>query len=410
MPSGSPPACTSTCARSTARRSSAWPTAGRFDVDLIKRQAHDALAHYLTLLIVIATLAGAALGLLVARALRTSLVPVPIASLAVGIGLVLFLPPHGALDHPQYYAYGPDIPRALDAVESVERSSHVLDQELDAQLVGLARLVIDPGRRRTLAGLPSVTIASDLHNNVLALSNLEQVVQGGPLLFPGDLTDRGSPLETSLVARVARLGHPLVFVSGNHDSDSLERALARRGAIVLTQDGRLNADGSFGPTIVKVAGLRIAGYSDPFERRAGQDFADRYKDGPTPAMQDAFTAWMRPLLGRVDVIMVHEPAMIQPALAVLKDHPPPRPLVFVVGHTHHADVERLPAVTVINGGSVGAGGTGNLTERTPLGLARLTYTTKPGFQPLAADLVTIDPGSGSATAERERLDAGGTAR
>ena len=122
-------------------------------------------------------------------------------------------------------------------------------------------------------------------------------------------------------------------------------------------------------------------------------------------MQDAFTAWMRPLLGKVDVIMVHEPALIEPALATLQDDPPPRPIVFVVGHTHHADVQRFPGVTVINGGSVGAGGTGNLTEKTPLGLARLIYTIKPGFQPLAADLVSIDPASGSATARRERLDA-----
>jgi predicted phosphodiesterase len=378
---------------------------GSLDIDLLRKQASDAIAHYLEMLIAIAALSGLALGLLVARATRAHWVAAPVTAAIAVVGLIVLLPPRGALDHPQYYAYGPDIPRALDAIESVERSSKALDEELDAQLVGLARLVIAPGRRRPLAGLPTVTIASDLHNNVLALSNLEAVVKGGPLLFPGDLTDRGSPLETSLVERVARLGHPLVFVSGNHDSDSLESTLAQRGAIVLTQDGQLREDGSLGSVIVNVRGLRIAGYSDPFERRAGQDFADRFDKGPTPAMQDAFTAWMRPLLGRVDVIMVHEPALIAPALATLADDPPPRPVVFVVGHTHHAGVQRLPGVTVINGGSVGAGGTGNLTERTPLGLARLTYTTRPGFQPLAADLVTIDPASGSATARRERLDA-----
>jgi hypothetical protein len=61
---------------------------------------------------------------------------------------------------------------------------------------------------------------------------------------------------------------------------------------------------------------------------------------------------------------------------------------------------------VINGGSVGAGGTGNLTEPTDLGVARFIYTAEPSFQPLAADLVEIDPGTGSATARRERLDAG----
>jgi predicted phosphodiesterase len=381
---------------------------GSLDLEALRREARDAIARYLRLLIAVAAAAAAALGLLTAAALRTerkaTIRAVAATTAAVVVVLVVLLPPRGALDRPQYYAFGPDIPRALDAVEAVERSTRTLDQELDAQLLGLARLVIDPGRRRSLAGRPSVTIASDLHNNVLALGNLEQVAGKGPLLFPGDLTDRGTPLETSLIARVVSLGHPFVFVSGNHDSDTLERALARRGAIVLTQYGRLNRDGSHGALVAEVAGLRIAGYSDPFERRATEDFADRYDNRPTPAMQDAFAGWLHPLLGKVDLVLVHEPALIQPALAILRDEPPPRPIVFVVGHTHDAAVQRFPGVAVINDGSIGAGGTGNLAEHTPLGIARLIYTTRPGFQPLAADLVTIDPGSGSATATRQRLD------
>ena len=60
----------------------------------------------------------------------------------------------------------------------------------------------------------------------------------------------------------------------------------------------------------------------------------------------------------------------------------------------------------INGGSLGAGGTGNLADTpTKLGIARLSYDTSGGvFHPLAADLVEIDPGTGAATARRERLD------
>ena len=34
----------------------------------------------------------------------------------------------------------------------------------------------------------------------------------------------------------------------------------------------------------------------------------------------------------------------------------------------------------------------------------MTYATGGGFAPLAADLVEIDPGNGSATAKRFRLD------
>jgi predicted phosphodiesterase len=206
------------------------------------------------------------------------------------------------------------------------------------------------------------------------------------------------------VGQVTGLGHPFVFVSGNHDSDSLQQDLARRGAVVLTERGRLNADGSYGDQIVEVAGLNVAGYRDPFERRSSENFRDRYQPSPTPAEQDAFTAWLAPLIGDVDVVMVHEPALIEPALAILKDDPPDRPLVIITGHTHKASLGRFAGVTVINGGSVGAGGTGNLAEPTDYGLARLIYTAEPAFQPLAADLITIDPGDGSSTASRQRLE------
>src|SRR6185503_16975008 len=107
-----------------------------------------------------------------------------------------------------------------------------------------------------------------------------------------------------------------------------------------------------------------------------------------------------PLIGKVDVVMVHEPALIEPALKVLNDTPPDKPLVFLVGHTHTAALNKQPGVTVINGGSIGAGGTGNLTEKTSLGIARFVYTLEPAFQPLAADLVSIDPGTGSSSARR----------
>jgi predicted phosphodiesterase len=252
-----------------------------------------------------------------------------------------------------------------------------------------------------------VTVASDLHNNTFGLSVLARAANRGPVFFVGDQTDRGSPLETSVVRQAVGLGRPFVFVTGNHDSDFLAHELAGEGAIVLTRHGRLMPKGGFGPMIVNVKGLRVAGYDDPFQRLTSQDYRDRYDNTPDLVQQDEFTDWLRPLLGKVDVVMVHEPALIAPALEILKDKPPSRPLVFMVGHTHKAALAQQPGVTVINGGSVGAGGSGNLTEKTNIGIARFTYTRKPSFQPLAADLVTIDPGTGSSSARRTRLDPSG---
>ena len=388
--------------------------AGALDIARVRTEARDAIAGYLKALIGVTMLAALSLGLLVAFAIRGGAGPrlrwtaalAAGTTVAIGIALVVLFPPRGEIDRPQYYAHGADIPRALEAIDTAQRSTRVLDEELDAQLVGLARLVTEPASRASLSNAPRLTVASDLHNNALTIPILERVAGDGPVLFPGDMTDRGSPLEVRVVRRVVRTGKPFVFVSGNHDSNTLERDLARAGAIVLSEDGQLKPDGSHGDVVVKVAGFRVAGYGDPFERRSTENYADRYQPTPTPAMQDAFTAWMRSIQSRVDVIMVHEPALIKPALDVLHDDPPSHPLMFVVGHTHKAKLETQPGVTIVNGGSIGGGGTGNLAEQAPtdLGVARVIYAADPAFRPLAVDLVSIDPSSGSATARRERLD------
>ena len=383
------------------------------DVHAVRDEARDAIASFLRIVLLatlLAALAAGAVAALVVRGgaapqLRWLLAAAGATALAGTVALTVTLPPRGAIDRPQYYAFGPDIPRALEAIASVRRSTRTLDQELDAQLVGLARLVSAPAGRPPVVDAPRLTIASDLHNNVLALPVLERVAEGGPLLFAGDLTDRGSHLETVLISRAVEAGDPFVFVTGNHDSDVLARRVARQGGVVLTQHGRMDGDGRVeGPAIQEVAGLRVAGYSDPFERRAAEDFADRFEPEPGIARQAAFATWLDDIVGAVDIVMVHDGRLAETALAAMREDPPATRLVLITGHTHRAGIERIGELTVLNGGSVGAGGTGNLGESTRFGIARLSYRNGEGFEPLAADLVEIDPGSGSATARRERLD------
>jgi predicted phosphodiesterase len=385
----------------------------QFDVGAVRTEARDGIAAYLRALIAVVTLCGLALGLLTALAVRHRVGPrlrytvaaAAVTALGLAVALAVLLPPRGEIDTPQYYAYGADIPRALDAVSTVRRSGEALDQELDAQLVGLARLVTSPANRTPVEGAPRITIASDLHNNVIALPILERAAADDPVFFPGDLSDRGSPLETALVARVAEIGTPFVFVTGNHDSDRSAQELADDGAMVLTERGRLQRGGGYGRVVNEIGGMRVAGYSDPFQRRAAERYRDRFEPEPTEVQLEAFAEWVRPLVGKVDVVMVHEPALIENALDELELVPPDEPLVFVVGHTHEPDLMRMENVTVVNGGSIGGGGTGNLADdATDVGLARLSYSLTGGFQPLAADLVGIDPGTGAATARRERLD------
>ncbi|MEA2188427.1 MAG: hypothetical protein QOK16_3438 [Solirubrobacteraceae bacterium] len=386
---------------------------GRLTAAEIRRQATDALAFYLRLAILVAAGAGLALGLLVAFAvrsrrsprLRTTLAAATLTALGVGGALVVLLPPRSNVDSPRYYANGPEVPAALRALESLGASAKTLDEEIDEQLVGIARLVTAPAGRLPLERHPRLTVASDLHNNVIALPALENAARGGPLLFAGDLTDRGSPLEQKLVLRVVRAGRPLVFIAGNHDSDVLERKLARAGAIVLTRSGLLRGDGRTDGRIVQlVDGLRIAGYDDPLKRLARENYRD---NGAIPTLeeQQEFAAWLDALRDRVDVVMVHAPALAQLAMRHLREQPPEQPLVIVEGHTHTSELVRSKRLTVINAGSVGGGGTGNLADVAgKVGLARMTYDTTPRFAPLAADLIQIDPGNGEAQAQRFRLD------
>jgi predicted phosphodiesterase len=370
------------------------------------------VASYLRVLLLAVFAFALSAGLVVALAvrgpgaprLRWLVVAAVGTTLAGCLALALLLPPRGRIADPEYYANGPDIPVALRAIEQAQGSARVISEELNEQLVGLARLVAASSRREPARDLHHLVLASDLHNNLLALPALDRAVGRNPLFFAGDLTSSGSPFEFTLVRRIVRIGHPFVFVSGNHDSDALVRRMALAGGIVLTEHGRLRPDGSHGPVVVNVRGLRVAGYSDPFERRARERFRSTQEPRPTPAQQEEFRDWLRPLLGRVDVVMVHSPALVEDAAEELRRIPPRRPLVLLTGHTHTQDFRSSTNLLELNGGTVGGGGTGNLEKSQPFGLSVLIYARESGFEPAAADMVQIDAHGGSARAERLRVE------
>ena len=94
---------------------------------------------------------------------------------------------------------------------------------------------------------------------------------------------------------------------------------------MLTRRGRLKADGTYGPVINKIAGLRVAGYDDPFERKSADSYADRFDNAPQPGMQETFLQWLRPLIGKVDVVMVHEPGLLDHRPAGAQGRPAAEP-------------------------------------------------------------------------------------
>ncbi len=376
------------------------------DVDSVRDQAEGAIEDWVKLMLLFAGLAALGLGLLVALALRGRaaplrlLAPVAVAGAALSVlALFLLVPPRGDLADPEYYANGPDIPAALRAIDGAQDSAATISEELDAQLVGLARLIADPGERGSATRLRRLTLASDLHNNLLALPALERAVDRGPLVFAGDLTDRGSPYETALTARVARAGDPVVFVAGNHDSDVLARQLANAGVIVLGREGQLLRSGRRGRVVQRVAGLRMAGYESPNMRLRRQRYRDRGAE-ITDAQREDFADWLRPLVGKVDVVVAHEQGLTETAAEELRRDPPATPLALLTGHTHLAFAQASENLVELNGGSAGGGGTGNLADDQPFGLAVLLFDRGRRFTPRFADTVEIDADSGAARAER----------
>lgn len=424
---------------------------GLSTIDALRAEARDALADYLKLLALIAGAASAALGLLVAAAIRPLRRPaevvagsapvaddaeprpvrtriarrlarlrwwaIPIVTVALGwvAAVALLLAPRGDLPDPVYYAHGADIPVALEAITSAQRSSDEVSATFADQIKGLARLVIDPGARPDLSNRPRLTVASDMHNNVLLTPTLRQAAAGGPVLFAGDLTDTGSPLEVSAVRSVVEAGRPFVMIAGNHDSDRSLRTLAREGAIVLTSRGRLLSSGRYGDMTVRVHGLRVAGYGSPNLRRASNGYRDRGTT-ITDAHRARFAAWFATVADDVDVVMVHEPSLAEPTIDQLRAErrdrsdgsdrrdAKPRAILFVLGDTHRPAVDAADGVVAVNGGTIGAGGTGNLAEGQNASLAIVAYQERP-FDPLAVDLVTLDPGTGETVARRVRIAA-----
>jgi predicted phosphodiesterase len=231
------------------------------------------------------------------------------------------------------------------------------------------------------------------------LPALEGFTNGKPVFLVGDLTQRGTAYELGIVPGVARLGSPVVAVSGNHDSRPLMQAAARRGVIVLTRSGRLRPDGTTdGLPVSTVAGLQVAGWDDPAESAAGT-FERRLLELKEQALVDAreqFLAWFDALPERPDVVLVHRHSLAHALLAKLAADGG-EPVLVLTGHDHDQHVETEGAHVLVDGGSVGAGGAfGVGEERSGLALVHLDADDRAR----AVDLIEVEPESGSASAHR----------
>jgi hypothetical protein len=311
-----------------------------------------------------------------------------------------------ALDHPTFYARGAELVQLLDAATNARKAGDGYASKVQGAVGGFASLLADPSAGRVDETRPAL-LASDLHNNRVALDSLRDYARDKPVFFVGDFGNTGNPAEARLLAPgIAGIGREVVAVSGNHDSTIFMRSLARRGVTVLTRDGTLRADGSHGPQIVDVAGLRVAGFDDPQEwHSADPDDARRifsFSELPDPEQavtraQEDLLRWYDRLPRRPDVVLVHQNGLAQWLASQLRQRGVTRPLTILTGHDHRQHVTSYGPISVVDAGTVGASGIYGV-GRDSVSLGELHFAPAGNLE--AADLIAVEPVSGAAQAQR----------
>jgi predicted phosphodiesterase len=168
---------------------------------------------------------------------------------------------------------------------------------------------------------------SDIHLNPQAFDLMEQLTEQfdvDAIADTGDIVDWGTGPESQLLGQIGDLEVPYVFVRGNHDSRSTQRAVADQpNAVVLDGDA------------AEVAGLRFWGIGDPRytpnKDQAGSGPSERERaEAFAPEVADDLAADEPP---EVDVVLVHDPRMAADVGGEV-------PLVLA-GHTHEPGDERI---------------------------------------------------------------------
>jgi predicted phosphodiesterase len=330
-----------------------------------------------------------------------------VAVLGIGLGAWTGLTFDGArLDEPSYYASGVELERIVEQADALRASASKYSSRVDNALRSVTGLLNDTGQgSNALAPSTSerdtrrLVLASDIHNNLLTLPILERYADDAPTVLAGDFTVNGGAMEAPLAVRMAAVSGTVVAVSGNHDSPGIMSTLARNGVTVLD-----HTDG-----VRTIGGIKMAGFEDPlaFAKgtypkgiRAGMSFGD-IPDGAErkrAAVSERW-AWWQALPQRPQVLILHQEALGRELAARIEAQDPDGPpLTILVGHTHRQRLDRYGPVTVVNSGSIGAGGLFGIGEQS-VGLALLDLDRATNAL-VATTLVSQNPSTDAARARR----------
>ncbi|MDQ4084196.1 MAG: metallophosphoesterase [Actinomycetota bacterium] len=292
---------------------------------------------------VAAVLGAAALALLVVRRVRAAGLAAMVAVGATGFG---------------YYAtwstWNPDSiqePRytgLLTSAPMIVGNARAIIEDYEKYRQQLARLVTNVSKLYSTTSTLPVMAQQEDHVRVLHVSDLEIAPHAWDVISSvahqynvdvvvdsGDTTDHGSAAENRFLEGVRQVGAPYVWVRGNHDSMTTQRAMQRiPGVVVLNGKPKT------------VAGITFLGAGDPrfTPDNSGSDLAEDAVAAQAHALADVAREH-----GDIDSIVYHdpEPAAVFDGLA----------RTVLSGHHHDHDVDLMPQGTWrIKEGSTGGSG------------------------------------------------------
>ncbi|MEU4571442.1 metallophosphoesterase [Nonomuraea sp. NPDC023979] len=279
--------------------------------------------------------------LMVFRRPRVALTGLLVAAVALATtGLVAARTFHpGSLVEPRYTGLVAAAPSLVGSAESIVTRFESYRSQLTKLVTNVSKLYdavstlpvydADPRSIRVLH-------VSDIHINPIAwnvIRSLTEQFTVDLIVDTGDISDHGSKAENKFVEEIGRLGVPYVYVRGNHDSKTTEKAVAKQKNAVVLDDKMRN-----------VAGLSIYGLGDPRFTPDKSVHVDT-----DPASLEAFGRAHSENVENADLVAVHDDI-------VARGFSGATPMVLA-GHAHKRSTTMLPTGTriLVQGSTGGAG-------------------------------------------------------
>lgn len=294
----------------------------------------------------------------------------------------------GAFRQPQYHGALSAAPWMMDSISSRLADLKEYRQEMRSMAVNIGRFFSRLGSwEPASAGTTRVLHVSDIHNNPAAFDLITRIVAGfrvDVVIDTGDITDFGTPLEASFLARISDLGVPYLFVPGNHDSPQVVAALKKLGGVRVLDTGKP----------IEVEGLKILGIvPSPFLPGAAEPDLR-----PDPLVRG--DSWRARLGDEMPfIVATHYREVGAYAFRFVP--------VVLVGHSHRAYVYESAGHVLADAGTTGAAGlrTFKTEKGVPYSLELLEI--EPGRQPrlVAIDTITVYGLEREFTIERRTMEA-----